>query len=460
MSSSERRPRYPRRRHEQRVLALALLAGLPGTALGLFLLWTGDFTSRAQWTLTLAVVGAWWGFAWTARERVVRPLQTLSNLLAALREGDYSIRARGARHDEALGQALIEVNALGATLREQRLGAVEATNLLQRVMAAIDVAIFAFDADDELRLVNRAGASLVGSTPEDLIGRTAEDIGLAEYLEGPPARTLDQAFPGATGRWEMRRSEFRQDGRPHRLIVLGDVTRALREEEKLAWQRIVRVLSHEINNSLAPIQSIARSVRRILEKELVQSDRVADVEEGLDVIANRSEALAKLMSEYARLARMPAPKPKPMQVASLVEGVAELETRLEVAVRPPQYGSDVVIQADRAQLEQALINLLRNAADASLETGGGVSITWRSDARYVIITIEDEGKGLDATANLFVPFFTTKPTGSGIGLALSRQIVEAHGGSLQLENRRDRRGARATIRLPREGSTVQATYSD
>ncbi|NLG62263.1 MAG: PAS domain S-box protein [Candidatus Cloacimonetes bacterium] len=453
-------PRRHYRGLEHAVVRNVLLGGLPAVAVALWLLWTSDVSTEVRWTLSLVLPSFWIGAAISAYSRTVRPLQLLQNLLGALREGDYSLRGVGAHAGDLLGDVMAEVNELGETLHRQRLAAVEATALLSNVLAEIDVAIFAFDADDELRLVNRAGASLVGSTPEDLIGRTAEDIGLAEYLEGPPARTLDQAFPGATGRWEMRRSEFRQDGRPHRLIVLGDVTRALREEEKLAWQRIVRVLSHEINNSLAPIQSIARSVRRILEKELVQSDRVADVEEGLDVIANRSEALAKLMSEYARLARMPAPKPKPMQVASLVEGVAELETRLEVAVRPPQYGSDVVIQADRAQLEQALINLLRNAADASLETGGGVSITWRSDARYVIITIEDEGKGLDATANLFVPFFTTKPTGSGIGLALSRQIVEAHGGSLQLENRRDRRGARATIRLPREGSTVQATYSD
>ena len=453
-------PRRHYRGLEHAVVRNVLLGGLPAVAVALWLLWTSDVSTEVRWTLSLVLPSFWIGAAISAYSRTVRPLQLLQNLLGALREGDYSLRGVGAHAGDLLGDVMAEVNELGETLHRQRLAAVEATALLSNVLAEIDVAIFAFDADDELRLVNRAGASLVGSTPEDLIGRTAEDIGLAEYLEGPPARTLDQAFPGATGRWEMRRSEFRQDGRPHRLIVLGDVTRALREEEKLAWQRIVRVLSHEINNSLAPIQSIARSVRRILEKELVQSDRVADVEEGLDVIANRSEALAKLMSEYARLARMPAPKPKPMQVASLVEGVAELETRLEVAVRPPQYGSDVVIQADRAQLEQALINLLRNAADASLETGGGVSITWRSDARYVIITIEDEGKGLDATANLFVPFFTTKPTGSGIGLALSRQIVEAHGGSLKLENRRDRRGARATIRLPREGSTVQATYSD
>lgn len=435
---------------EHAVVRSVLLGGLPALIAALWLLWTRDTSAELRWTLTLFLPAFWIGAAFSAYTRTVRPLQLLVNLLGALREGDYSLRGAGAHGGDLLGDVMGEVNELGETLHRQRLAAVEATALLSNVLGEIEVAIFAFDDDDELRLVNRAGASLVGSVPDALIGRTAEDIGLAEYLEGPPARTLDQAFPGATGRWELRRSEFRQDGRPHRLIVLGDVTRALREEEKLAWQRIVRVLSHEINNSLAPIQSIARSVRRILEKELVASERAADVEEGLDVIANRSESLARLMSEYARLARMPAPRPKPVQIESLVEGVAELDTRLDVQVRPPEHGRDVVITADRAQLEQALINLLRNATDASLETDGAVTIRWRTDSRWVVIFIEDEGKGLDSTTNLFVPFFTTKPTGSGIGLALSRQIVEAHGGSLQLENRRDHRGVRATIRLPRE----------
>lgn len=441
---------------EHAVVRNVLLGGLPAVAAALWLVWTHDTSTELRWTLTLFLPAFWIGAAVSAYSRTVRPLQLLQNLLGALREGDYSLRGAGAHAGDLLGDVMGEVNALGETLHRQRLAAVEATALLSNVLSEIEVAIFAFDADNALRLVNRAGASLVGSVADALIGRTADEIGLAGYLDGPPAQTLDHVFPGATGRWELRRSQFRQDGRPHQLIVLGDVTRALREEEKLAWQRIVRVLSHEINNSLAPIQSIARSVRRILEKELVQSDRVADVEEGLDVIANRSEALARLMSEYARLARMPAPKPKPMQVRALVEGVADLETRLDVQVRLPDQDRDVVIEADRAQLEQALINLLRNAADASLETGGTVAMTWRTDPRGVVIMIEDEGKGLDATANLFVPFFTTKPTGSGIGLALSRQIAEAHGGSLLLENRRDRRGARATIRLPRETAITKA----
>ncbi|MGH7444480.1 MAG: sensor histidine kinase [Longimicrobiales bacterium] len=438
-----------RRGLEHAVARNVLLGGLPALVAALWLLWTGDTSVELRWTLTLFLPAVWIGAAANAYSRTVRPFQLLVNLLGALREGDYSLRGVGARAGNLLGDVMAEVNELGATLHRQRLSAVEATALLSNVLGEIDVAIFAFDADERLRLANRAGAALLGSTPTELIDRTADEVGLAEYLVGPATRTLDRDFPGARGRWELRRSDFRQDGRPHRLVVLADVTRALREEEKQAWQRIVRVLSHEINNSLAPIQSIARSVRRILDREMESNERSDEVNEGLDVIATRSESLGRLMSEHARLARMPAPAPRPVRVAELVHDVAELETRMEVQLRPASREPDVVIPADRAQLEQALINLLRNAADAALETGGGVRLSWHVDKKTVDIIIDDEGPGLDSTANLFVPFFTTKPTGSGIGLALSRQIVEAHGGQLRVENRRDRKGVRATIRLPR-----------
>jgi PAS domain S-box-containing protein len=444
-----------RRGLEHAVARNVLIGGLPAVVTALVLLWSGDVGVELRWTLSLLIPAVWVGAAVNAYTRTVRPLQLLVNLLGALREGDYSLRGVGARAGNLLGDVMAEVNELGATLHRQRLSAVEATALLSNVLGEIDVAIYAFDAENRVRLANRAGAALLGMTPQELIDRRAEDVGLAEYLAGPGTRTLDRDFPGARGRWELRRSDFRQDGRPHQLVLLADVTRALREEEKQAWQRIVRVLSHEINNSLAPIQSIARSVRRILERELESSARAGEVSEGLDVIASRSESLARLMSEYARLARMPAPVPTPVAVAELVHGVAELETRLPVAVRAPARNAGVIIPADRAQLEQALINLMRNATDASLEMGGGVAIAWRVERDSVAIVIEDEGPGLDSTANLFVPFFTTKPAGSGIGLALSRQIIEGHGGQLTLENRSDSKGARATVRLPRRAAPAQ-----
>ncbi|CAN5539773.1 HAMP domain-containing sensor histidine kinase [soil metagenome] len=445
MNHLPRQRRHSAARHDRRVLLLALLAGLPGTAVALVLLWTGDFTERAQWTLTLLLTTLWWGFALGTRERVVRPLQTLANLLAALREGDFSIRAGSARPDDPLGLALLEVNMLSETLREQRVGALEATALLRTVMEEIDVAIFAFDGEERLRLVNRAGERLLGQAAARLLSRSAQDLGLAVCLRGEPARTLEATFPGGGGRWELRRNVFRQGGRPHALLVLSDLSRALREEERQAWQRLIRVLSHEINNSLAPIQSIAGSLQDILRRDPLPEDWDDDLRQGLAVIAGRSGALGRFMSSYARLARLPPPRRQPMDVGEWVRRVAELEPRLPVAVRG---GPEITITADGDQLDQLLINLVRNAVDASLETGGGVEVGWSARNGHVEVWVDDEGPGLANTTNLFVPFFTTKPQGSGIGLALSRQIAEAHGGTLLLENRADSTGCEARLLLP------------
>lgn len=431
--------------YERRILFLTLLAGLPGVVLALALLWTAPHPLRTQVTVTVLLVVLWVGLSLAVRERVRRPLQTLANMLAALRQGDFSFRARVPGGRDPLALAFLEVNALEGTLRGQRLGAVEATNLLQKMLAEIDVAVFLFDEGDRLRLVNRSGERLLGQGGERLLGRGASELRLAETLEGAAPRTLDIAFPGGQGRWELRRNLVRQEGLPWRLVVLSDLSRALREEERQAWQRLVRVLSHEINNSLAPIKSIAGSLQGLLAREERLPDLEEDLARGLQVISGRAEGLGRFMQSYARLARLPRPELAPVAVDDLVRRVASLETRLRVEVVP---GAEVVIRADADQLEQLLINVVRNAVDAALPGGGRVRMRWLRRGGDLELLVEDEGPGVGETRNLFVPFFTTKPGGTGIGLVLSRQIAEGHGGTLALENRPGGRGARARLTLP------------
>jgi two-component system nitrogen regulation sensor histidine kinase NtrY len=439
--------------YERRIQLLAVAAGLPGSAIALILLWTGDYSSRTAWTLGLLIVSLWLGFALSLRQRVVFSLQTLSNLLAALREEDFSVRGRDAQRDDAMGEVMIEVNALSETLREQRLGALEATALLRTVMEEIDVAIFTFDNETKLRLVNRAGERLLARPLERLLGFTAGELGLGACLEGEQARTMELSFPGGSGRWGMRRGSFRQAGLPHHLVVLSDLSRALRDEERQAWQRLIRVMGHELNNSLAPIQSVAQSLesglQTITNTPVAQTGPAAalldDMRQGFGIIRSRTEALGRFMAAYSRLARLPSPKLAPVDVRAWISRVAKLETRVKLKM---EEGPDIVISGDADQLEQLLINLVHNAADAVQENGGGASIGWSRQDSYLNVWVADEGPGISNTANLFVPFFTTKQGGTGIGLVLSRQIAEAHGGTLTLENRRDAKGCEARLRLP------------
>lgn len=430
--------------YQNRILLFSLLTGFPAVVVSIVLLWNDNYSPKVIWTLILIILSFWLGFSFSIARKIVFNLQTVTNLLAALREGDYSIRARSVGRGDVLGELMLEVNAMAETLREQRLGALEANALLRKVMVEIDVAIFTFDSEQRLQLVNRAGEKLLSQPMERVLGRTAKELGLAECLQGESNTTVSRTFPGGrAGRWEIRRGIFREKGMANQLLVLTDLSRALREEERQAWQRLVRVLGHELNNSLAPIKSIAGSLENMLTRK--PPDWQEDIKHGLSVIAARAEALNRFMGSYARLARLPQPRFHSLDVAEWIKRVVRLETRMEIKLSP---GPDLIIDADGDQLDQLLINLLRNAVDAALETNGGVSVSWQVENNYLEICIEDEGLGLANTSNLFVPFFTTKPQGSGIGLVLSRQIAEAHGGTLSLQNRANEKGCEARLRIP------------
>lgn len=430
---------------ERTIFLLALLAGLPGSAITIVLMRAFGFSLKVQVTLILLTLIVLLASATAAATRAVRPIQTFSNVVAALREGDYSIRARSRQPDDDLGYALLELSALGEQLYHQRLSEVESGALLRQVLDEIEVAVFAFDPAGRIKLLNRAAEQLLNLPSADAVNRSAQEVGLASLLVGESPRTVQLPLGNAPGPWELRRAQFRQGGIPHTLVVLADLRRALRQEERQAWQRLVRVLSHEINNSLAPIHSIASSLQELLQAHAAGGDWVQDVRDGLAVVQRRSAGLSRFMAAYAQLARLPPPRLGPVELETLVRRIAALELRLPVKVAA---GPPIHVRGDADQLEQLLINLVRNAADAALETGGGVEVSWRQNGATAEILVADQGPGLVDTANLFVPFFTTKPQGSGIGLVLSRQIAEAHSGSLTLRNVTTGRGCNALLCLP------------
>ena len=435
--------------HDRKILLLALLAGLPALAAAAILLWLVPASALLRGTVLGALLLGWVLAARAAQLRVVRPLQVIANLLAGLREGHFTLRAREEQSDDVLGAVRREVNALQETLRDQRLGALEADALLRRVMEEIDVAVFAFDAGGALRLANRAGERLLAQPVERLIGRTATQLGLEQCLVGETPRILELVVPGAaTGKWEVRRRPFRQGGLPLDMVVLADISRVLRAEERQVWQRLVRVLSHEINNSLAPIKSLAGTMTSLLARAPRPADYEDDLRKGLDVIGARADALNRFMASYARLAKLPPPSKEPLDVGEWVRRVVRLESRLPVRL---VEGPAVTVPADGDQLDQLLINLVKNAAEAAQQTGGEAEVAWTVRDGMLEVEVRDEGPGLQSTTNLFVPFFTTKPSGTGIGLVFCRQVAEAHGGGLTLANRSDRSGCVARLRLPLRG---------
>lgn len=430
-------------RHEDAVFVFAVLAMAVPSLIALPILWAGPFDLKTQITATLAIVVLGGGFALAARARVQRPLQTLANIVAALREKDYSVRGRHVRKDDALGLAMSELAELAEQLRAERWRDEEASAGLARVVERLDAAVLAVDANGMIRLSNRTADRLAGAALENT---NVAEHGLAHLFAAAGPRTIELALPGGHGTWEVRPSEVRLSGRPHKLIVMTDVQHALRAEERQAWQRLVRVLGHEINNSLGPISSIAETLRAGLAKR--RPDLEEDLDRGLEIIERRAAALARFMQSYARLVRLPPPRALRVEIAAWAKRTADLVANPAITI---EGGPALTIPGDPDQLDQLLINLVRNAVEASAETAGAhVRLSWTHAAGAVTFVVEDDGPGVADASNLFVPFFTTKPQGSGIGLVLARQIAEAHGGSLVLRNRKAGRGAEAIVTLPHQ----------
>lgn len=427
---------------ERRVLLGGWLVALPGLLAVVALLLFGLPELPLCWLLIIAVLLATAVIARWQHRRVVYPLYTLAGLLEALRQGDYSLRGV---QGGVLGGAIYDINALADRLQTERLQFEDHARLLGKTLDALDSAVLVFDHQSRLRLLNPAAHKLLGNERHALLGRQADELGLDALLAGPREQVIRHEFATRSGRFEIRLAPLRNEGRQGQLLVINDVGRVLREEERQAWQRLLRVLGHEVNNSLASIHSLAGTLATVVAREPLAEDWREDTRGGLQVISHRAESLGRFLAGYSKLAALPPPQKRVVDLAERMTAVARLEQRLAVQLEP---GPALPVHADPDQIEQALINLLRNAVEASLSGHGQVRVRWRGEGERAVLEILDDGPGLPSSDNLFVPFFTTKPGGSGIGLALARQIAEAHEGGVSLSARDDAPGVLAQLWLP------------
>ncbi len=446
-------PPPSRRRHrvsyETRIVLKAALCVAPALAVTVVLLLTRD-ANWEVWLTAITVIFLPFPFlAWGLQHWITHPLRVAANVLGAIREGDYTLRSR--RESESSGiitELYQEINAIATVMERARFGGMETRAVIDKITENIDIATLIVDANRRVAQANDAARRLIASINQwdaDPIGQTVDQLSIAFCLDSSRGDFSRFSYLHADRRFEGRRGLFRMEGERYDLIALTDITRAASEHERESWKRLLRVLGHELNNSIAPIKSLSSTLTKIVQNTKMEEESKTDIIESLEAISSRSDSIIRFMRDYTSLARLPEPSPELIDLAPLLRKACQLYPGI---VTLDDGGSSVAVFADSAQLQQSLINLLKNAVEATEARPESVACRYAADASEATIEIIDNGPGVLNPDNLFVPFYTTKENGSGIGLAISRQIVEAVGGRLTLSNRGDAHGCVARIRLP------------
>ena len=362
----------------------------------------------------------------------------IANVIECLRQGDFTMRPSINKSQGAWGEVNFELGLLAKRMHKERIETVESDIILDKLTEEFDVPLLMTDRSGALKHINDAGVELFGSDRQHLLGLSTLQLNIANLFDVETGAVVEHQFPMKDARWEIRRSIIHQHGVRFDVLLLNDLSRALREEERQAWQKLIRVLGHELNNSLASITSVADTMAK---QKLVTEDKV--LKKGLSVITERTQGLQRFTEAYTSLAKLPLPKKVEVNIARLLNQAAELHGQ-QVTF---ELSSDIHACIDADQIEQVLINLVKNGLESG-NTEPKVVITAHQTKHRIVISIVDNGHGITNPENLFVPFYTTKVEGSGIGLYLCRQIIEAHQGKLSLQNRQDKSGCIATIWLP------------
>lgn len=424
-------------------LALVVAAVTIFLAAIIFLLiFFGDYSWLLIITIFLAVIlSGCMGVVFVNRS-IKNYLLTLANLVEGIRHNDFSFRLSLVDKSGATEELSREINLLVESLQQKQLAYVESNIALDKLIEQIDIPVLVIDASGAVKNSNHFAAKLFNYEREEVIGLSVEQLKIEAFLKLSSGTIIEHQFPTQGGRWEIKSKVILSSGKKYQLLVISDISRALRLEERNAWSRIVRVIGHELNNSLTSISSLAETLLLQLNRQ-AESTKLSNVDKGLKMIVERGESLQRFMNAYASIAKLPPPSFDDIRLQELLRKVTSLYSDRVVL----EDGKDMVLCGDPDQLQAALINLIKNALEVEAEFS---EVVVRSNSKYqgVAIQIIDNGPGVANLENLFVPFYTTKNDGSGIGLILSREIAEAHGGSLNLFNRADSSGSIAEIWLP------------
>jgi len=428
----------------QKVFSLVLAAALPSYFCAMIFLWNIDYSSYAKTLLTTLLSLNVFGFAWLIKKQLKFQFQTLSNLVEAVRGGDFTLRGKQRSLEDPLAELTGQINLLSSSLSEQRIASEEAYRLLDKTIAHINVAIFAFDTNNKIKLANPAAGRLYSCDFLQLLGQSADMLGLTAFFTDEQTQLLEHTFPGGSGRWQIRLDSYRDKGIQGKLLFITDLKTVLRDEELKAWKNLIKVISHEVNNSLYPISSMSQTLNKLVNRQPLADDWQEDISEGLSVIGERANNLTDFIKRYAKVAKLPEPNKQLFSMAQLLAHIPIIPANKTDIVIDDNSDQLMALYADQSMFEQVIINLLKNA----LEAGAPVGLSWGEDQHSQWLNITDQGAGIENPANLFVPFYSTKPEGSGIGLVLCQQILDKHQGSITIENR-TQGGCIVNIYLPK-----------
>jgi len=435
-----------RRPFEAHLIRLVLLASLP---LLLLLLWMMVLANISIWLIlltglfgSLMILYA----SYSIYQKISYQFRSISNLLEALIQGDYALRARSDQSGGALDELVSAMNDLAQGMSQQRWESVESQLLLRTIIEHIDVAIIALTQNNQIRFSNPAADHLLQLHNPSSNQQLLQQLAFVQELTSGCHQLVELSLGYQQGRFNVYIEEFRDAGKQHKLLFITDMRSLLRTEERKAWQDLIRVISHEINNSLSPIASISQTLKRLIERDVRGETLAEDLREGLHIISERAIGLSQFVESYKQLAKLPEPQIQPLAIRPLVEKIVALFNHTAIEI---ETEINFTLQLDPIQFEQVLINLIKNAVEATALTNPSsiIKIRWAVSHQFFKLDICDQGTGISNSNNLFVPFYSTKKQGSGIGLVLSRQIIEAHNGRLTLSNQ-DSGGCCASIELP------------